>query len=50
MSAAQRRQAFERGVYKASAQDFRHGAVDLTFGIVIHGPGFFMLKWVIATG
>ena len=40
---------FERRVYKASAQDFLHGAADLTFGIVILGLGFFMLMWVIAT-
>lgn len=44
------RQLFERGVYKASAQDFLHGAADLTFGVVILGLGFFMLMWVIATG
>ena len=40
---------FERGVYRASARDFLHGAADLTFGIVILGLGFFMLMWVIAT-
>ena len=40
---------FERRVYKASAQDFLHGAADLTFGMVIFGLGFFMLMWVIAT-
>jgi hypothetical protein len=40
---------FERGVYRASAQDFLHGAADLTFGIIILGLGFFMLMWVIAT-
>ena len=39
----------ERRVYKASAQDFLHGAADLTFGVVILGLGFFMLIWVIAT-
>ena len=33
----------------SSAQDFLHGAADLTFGIVILGLGFFMLMWVIAT-
>jgi hypothetical protein len=36
--------------YKASAQDFLHGAADLTFGLLILGLGFFMLMWVIATG
>jgi hypothetical protein len=41
---------FERSVYKASAQDFLHGAADLTFGFLILGLGFFMLMWVIATG
>ena len=52
ISAAKRRQPFERGVDKASAQDFLNGtaAADLTFGIVILGLGFFMLMWVIATG
>ena len=45
----QDRLEFERGVYRASAQDFLHGAADLTFGIVILGLGFFMLMWVIAT-
>ena len=40
---------FERGVYRAPAQDFLRGAADLTFGIVILGLGFFMLMWVIAT-
>lgn len=44
------RRQFERRVYKASAQDFLHGAADLTFGFVILGLGFFMLMWVIATG
>jgi hypothetical protein len=44
------RQQFERSVYKASAQDFLHGAADLTFGFLILGLGFFMLMWVIATG
>jgi predicted negative regulator of RcsB-dependent stress response len=43
-------QRFERQVYKASAQDFLHGAADLTFGFLILGLGFFMLMWVIATG
>jgi hypothetical protein len=43
------RQQFERRVYRASAQDFLHGAADLTFGIVILGLGFFMLMWMIAT-
>jgi hypothetical protein len=47
--AAAERQQFERRVYRASAQDFLHGAADLTFGIVILGLGFFMLMWVIAT-
>jgi len=41
---------FEQRVYKASAQDFLHGAADLTFGFLILGLGFFMLMWVIATG
>ena len=40
---------FERGVYRASAHDFLHGAADLTLGIVVLGLGFFMLMWVIAT-
>ena len=44
------RQQFERAVYKASAQDFLHGAADFTFGFLILGLGFFMLMWVIATG
>ena len=44
------RQQFERSIYKASAQDFLHGAADLTFGFLILGLGFFMLMWVIATG
>ncbi len=48
--AAIERQQFERRVYRASAQDFLHGAADLTFGVVILGLGFFMLMWVIATG
>jgi hypothetical protein len=43
-------QPFESGPYKASAQDFLHGAADLTFGLLILGLGFFMLMWVIATG
>jgi hypothetical protein len=43
------RQQFERRVQQASAQEFLHGAADLTFGIVILGLGFFMLMWVIAT-
>jgi hypothetical protein len=42
-------QLYERRVYKASAQEFLHGAADLTFGIVILGLGFFMLMWMIAT-
>jgi hypothetical protein len=44
------RQLFGRVVYKASAQDFLHGAADLTFGFLILGLAFFMLMWVIATG
>ena len=43
-------QQFESRLYKASAQDFLHGAADLTFGFLILGLGFFMLMWVIATG
>ena len=38
-----------RPVYRASAQEFLHGAADLTFGLMILGLGFFMLMWVIAT-
>jgi hypothetical protein len=41
---------FGREIYKAPANDFLHGAADLTFGILILGLGFFMLMWVIATG
>jgi hypothetical protein len=44
------RPPFERSVPKASAQDFLHGAADLTFGFLILALGFFMLMWVIATG
>jgi hypothetical protein len=39
----------QRPVYRASAQEFLHGAADLTFGLKILGLGFFMLMWVIAT-
>ena len=35
---------------QASAQEFLHGAADLTIGFVILGLGFFMLMWVIANG
>jgi hypothetical protein len=41
---------FERPVYKASAQEFLHGAADLTFGLLILALAFFMLMWVIANG
>ena len=43
-------QQLESRIYRASAQDFLHGAADLTFGFLILGLGFFMLMWVIATG
>ena len=43
------RHQFKRRVQQASAQEFLHGAADLTFGIVILGLGFFMLMWMIAT-
>jgi hypothetical protein len=45
-----RQQQFDRRAPQASAQDFLHGAADLTFGFLILGLGFFMLMWVIATG
>ena len=40
---------FGREIYKAPANDFLHGAADITFGILILGLGFFMLMWLIAT-
>jgi hypothetical protein len=43
-------QQYEGHLYRASAQDFLHGAADLTFGFLILGLGFFMLMWLIATG
>jgi len=43
-------QQYDSNLYKASAQDFLHGAADLTFGFLILGLGFFMLMWLIATG
>lgn len=43
-------QQFDSHLYRASAQDFLHGAADLTFGFLILGLGFFMLMWLIATG
>jgi hypothetical protein len=39
-----------RPIYRAPANEFLHGAADLTLGALILALGFFMLMWVIATG